>query len=175
MAESIAPGSSAPEPPEPPESPEPTWPKVDRRTNADRRGRPTRSWDSLLGRRRRKAGRRKGESEELYVDRFGKRDVGLVLAIFSLNLFDAFCTLVWLDRGGSEGNPLMDWALQAGDSVFLFQKCAVAGVWLLVLLVHKNFRIAQIGMWSLLAVYAALALYHAFLVMFAEPIPISGP
>lgn len=166
MAESTAPGSSQND------APEPTWPKVDRRSQSDRRDRPTQSWDSLLGRRRRKLGRRDGESEERYVDRFGRREIGLVLAIFVLNIFDAFCTLAWLERGGSEGNPLMDWALQSGDSVFLFQKCVVAGIWLLILLVHKNFRIARVGLWSLLAVYSALALYHVFLVLFAEPIPV---
>ena len=169
MAESTLPGSSEND------APEPMWPHLDRRVKSDRRDRPTRSWDSLLGRRRRVSGRRAGELDDAYVDRFGRREIGLVLAIFTLNIFDAFCTLVWLDRGGAEGNPVMDWALQAGDSVFLFQKCVVAGLWLLILLVHKNFRIARYGLWSLLAVYALLAVYHAFLALFAEPIPPGTP
>lgn len=151
-----------------------TWPYVDRRLATDRRARPTRFWDSLTGRRRRVAGRRRGEDGEVYVDRFGRGDVMLVLAIFFLNIFDAFCTLIWLQRGGTEGNPIMDLAIQAGDSVFLFQKCFVAGLWLLVLLVHKNFRIARIGLWVLLVVYGALAGYHAFLAAFAEPVAVSS-
>ena len=69
----------------------PTWPEVDRRRGADRRAQPTRFWDSLLGRRRRIAGRREGEQGDVYVDRFGRGDVMLVLAIFFLNIFDAFC------------------------------------------------------------------------------------
>lgn len=169
MAESILPGSSEND------APEPTWPHVDRRANSDRRSRPTRSWDSLLGRRRRASGRRADELDGAYVDRFGAREIGLVLAIFALNIFDAFCTLIWLNRGGAEGNPVMEWALEAGDSVFLFQKCIVAGLWLLILLVHKNFRIARFGLWSLLAVYALVAVYHTFLVLFAEPIPQGVP
>ena len=152
----------------------PTWPEVDRRSGLDRRAQPTRFWDSLLGRRQRIAGRRSGEQGDVYVDRFGRGDVMLVLAIFALNIFDALATLVWLQRGGSEGNPLMDLAIQAGNSVFLFQKCIVAGLWLLVLLVHKNFRIARIGLWVLLGVYGTLALYHMFLVLFADPLPPSG-
>jgi hypothetical protein len=149
-----------------------SWPTVDRRSGSDRRARPTRFWDSLLGRRRRFGGRRAGEQGDVYVDRFGRGDVLLVLGIFALNIFDAFCTLIWLQRGGSEGNPLMDLAIQAGNSVFLFQKCVVAGLWLLVLLVHKNFRIARVGLWVLLGVYGTLAAYHAFLAMFAEPMPL---
>jgi hypothetical protein len=120
------------------------------------------------------AGRRAGEQGDVYVDRFGREDVLLVLGIFGLNIFDAFCTLIWLQRGGSEGNPLMDLAIQAGNSVFLFQKCVVAGLWLLVLLVHKNFRIARIGLWVLLGVYGTLAAYHAFLAVFAEPMHASS-
>ena len=167
MAESTTPIGT-----EPQRAAGPTWPEIDRRRSRDRRGRPTRFWDSLLGRRRRAEGRRYGEGGDAYVDRFAMGDVLLVLGIFSLNIFDAFCTLVWLRRGGSEGNPLMNLAIEAGDSVFLFQKCIVAGLWLLVLLVHKNFRIARIGLWVLLGVYGTLALYHAFLVLFATPLPI---
>lgn len=151
-----------------------TWPEADRRSERDRRARPTRFWDSLLGRRRRAIGRREGEQGDVYVDRFGRGDVFLVLAIFALNIFDAFCTLIWLHRGGSEGNPLMDLAIQAGESVFLFQKCIVAGVWLLILLVHKNFRIARIGLWVLLGVYGTVAVYHGFLALFAVPVPPQG-
>jgi len=146
----------------------PNWPHIDRRSEDDRRSRPTRFWDSLRGHRRRAAGRRLNEEGDVYVDRFSGGDVLLVLAIFGLNIFDAFCTLVWLRRGGSEGNPLMDLAIQAGDSVFLFQKCIIAGLWLLVLLVHKNFRIARIGLWILLGVYGTLAAYHGLLVMLAQ-------
>jgi len=150
--------------------------RVERRARADRRARPTRFWDSLRGWRRRRRGRRSGESENTYVDRYEHHDVGLLLGIFSLNLFDAAFTLVWLGRGGAEGNPVMDWALRAGDAVFLFQKCFVAAAWLFILVVHKNFRAARYGLWMLFAVYALLALYHAFLHLFAEPLPLpSGP
>ncbi|MEZ4216000.1 MAG: DUF5658 family protein [Myxococcota bacterium] len=150
---------------------EPTWPVVDRRRSADRRSRPTRFFDSVLGHRRRRAGRRAGEGADQYVDRLGTRGIALALAVFALNIFDAFCTLVWLRRGGSEGNPIMDWALDAGDSVFLFQKCFVAAIWIVVLVVHKNFRLARLGLWSLLVVYALLAIYHGFLALCAEPVP----
>ena len=43
-----------------------------------------------------------------------------------------------------------------------------------MLLVHKNFRIARIGLWVLLGVYGTLAAYHAFLAVFAEPMPASS-
>ena len=148
----------------------PGWPAVDRREAGDRRHRPTRVWDSLRGPRRRSGGRRAGEQGEVYVDRYSARDVLLVVVILLLNVVDALCTLAWLSRGGVEGNPLMNWVLEMGNGFFLFQKCIVAGGWLIVLLVHKNFRIARLGLWMLLAVYGLLALYHGMLLLFAEPI-----
>jgi len=174
MAEPLAPtrqkASAAPGARSPQTNPAARWDGVERRTGEDRRDRPTRVWDSLLGRRRRLIGRRDGEEQDSYVDRYRRSDVLLVLSIFVLNIFDAAFTLVWLSRGGAEGNPIMDWAIQSGDAVFLFQKCFVAALWLVILLVHKNFRIARIGLWLLLAVYGALGCYHGFLHLFADPI-----
>ena len=146
------------------------WPLRDRRAGGDRRHRPTRVWDSFRGPSRRRGGRRAGEQGEVYVDRYRRREVLLVIAILLLNVLDAVCTLAWLGRGGSEGNPLMIWVLELGDGMFLFQKCVVAGVWLIVLLVHKNFRMAWLGLWALLAVYGLLAIYHGVLIAFAEPV-----
>lgn len=146
------------------------WPARDRRGGRDRRHRPTRVWDSIRYPGRRIAGRRTGERGEVYVDRYGRRGVLLVVVILLLNVVDALCTLAWLGRGGMEGNPLMDWVLNAGAEFFLFQKCVVAAVWLIILLVHKNFRIARLGLWTLLGVYGLLALYHGLLMLFAEPV-----
>jgi len=140
------------------------WPRHDRRMRPDRRLEPTPFWSAFVGRRRRRHGRRAGESDGIYVDRFARRDVVLVVAILVLNIFDAFFTLIWLQRGGGEGNPVMAWLLEHGNGPFLIQKCIVVGAWLLLLVVHKNFRIARIGLWSLAAIYSLLILYHFALI-----------
>lgn len=147
------------------------WDGDERRSGDDRRYRPTSLLDSLLGRhRRRRAGRRAGEQQNNYVDVYHRQDAFLLLGIFVLNVFDAFFTLVWLQKGGTEGNPLMDALIQAGDGIFLLQKCFVVGVWLLVLMVHKNFRMARIGMWTLLGFYGAVLLYHFYLQLGPPPV-----
>ncbi len=138
----------------------PTWPSLDRRARQSRRDKATRSWDSILGLRRRKSGRRLKESENIYVDRYRRRDVALLAAILLLNVCDAFFTLRWLEMGGHEANPLMDRLLQAGDFAFLLQKSFVVGIWLVILVVHKNFRTARIGLWSLFVLYVGVLLYH---------------
>jgi hypothetical protein len=73
---------------------------------------------------------------------------------------DAFFTMLWLDRGGQEANPIMNFFLDIGPNAFLLQKCIVVGIWLVVLLVHKNFRFARIGIYVSLAAYAGLMLVH---------------
>jgi hypothetical protein len=134
----------------------------DRRSGPDRRHRSTRFWDSLLGRRQRRDGRRTEDRDGLYVDVYRRRDVLLLAGIFLFNIFDAFFTLRWLDMGGGEANPLMAKLLEGGDLIFLIQKCFVVGVWLVILIVHKNFRVARTGLWSLLAIYGLLLLYHLY-------------
>ena len=69
----------------------------------------------------------------------------------------------------------MAWLLGHGHSVFVFFKCLVVGVWLLILTVHKNFKLARWGLWALLAFYSLLLCYHVFLYLLAEPIPATHP
>jgi hypothetical protein len=142
---------------------EASWPATDRRRTADRRHRPTRFWDTLVGPSRRRHGRRRGDHDRLYVDVYHPSDVALVLSVFVLNLLDAFFTLNILRKGGTEENPLMERLLQAGDASFLFEKCFLVGFWLVLLIVHKNFRLARIGLWLLLAAYSALFGWHVLL------------
>jgi hypothetical protein len=139
------------------------WNGAERREDRDRRTRPTQILDSLSLRGRRGRGRRLGESKNSYVDVYQRGDVLMLLAIFILNVFDALFTLIWLRKGGIEGNPVMDLLIRAGDGVFLAQKCVVVGVWLLVLTIHKNFRVARLGMWMLLVLYLAVLIYHFYL------------
>jgi len=134
------------------------WSGDDRRSN-DRRNRPTTPWKDLFSPLRRSRGRRRADRVG-YVDRYSKRDVGLLFAIFLLNIADAFMTMRWLHRGGREANPVMDFFLDIGPVAFLAQKCLVVGFWLILLLVHKNFRFAKIGLYASLAVYACLLIVH---------------
>lgn len=143
----------------------------DRRTSADRRDTPTRCWDSILGFHRRKRGRRAGESEDIYVDQYSGQDVALTIGILTLNILDAFFTLRWLGMGGGEGNPLMEMLIRSNDMLFLLQKCVVVGLWLVVLMMHKNFRIARWGLWGALALYTGILFYHFALQAGGPPPP----
>ena len=143
---------------------DPGWNGIDRRSG-DRRDAPTRPLSGWLTPRRRAGGRRASDRAG-YVDRYTRRDVFLLLSVFLLNVGDAWMTMLWLSRGGREANPIMDFFLDISPTAFLFQKCLVVGFWLLILLVHKNFRFARIGLYASLVVYALLMLVHFGIVYF---------
>ena len=139
------------------------------RRDADRRPQPTRPWIGMFGPLRRAHGRRTSDQAG-YVDRYSRRDVALILTIFIMNVGDAFFTMLWLDRGGKEANPVMDFFLDIGPGAFLIQKCIVVGIWLVALLVHKNFRFARIGLYISLVAYGILMLIHFGIIAFGiEP------
>jgi len=136
---------------------------------------PTRPWSGLATPSRRSRGRRESDREG-YVDRYTKRDVILLLTIFLLNVGDALMTLLWLERGGREANPIMEFFLDIGPWAFLVQKCLVVGLWLVILVVHKNFRLARFGLYSALVVYGTLMIVHFGIVAFGiEPPPTTRP
>ena len=145
------------------DSTELSWPHVDRRKIPDRRKRRTQWWESLLGRRRRTRGRRKGESKNIYVDVYDQWDLVLLAAIFTLNLLDAVLTLVYLGHGGIEANPIMARVLGYGVHAFILEKCIVVGFCLLALIVHKTFTLAKVATLLLLGAYSLLTIYHVFL------------
>ena len=146
----------------------------DERRSNDRRNRPTMPWKDLFSPLRRARGRRAADRKG-YVDRYSKQDVALLLAIFLLNVADAFLTMVWLHRGGREANPVMDYFLALGPAAFLAQKILVVGFWLILLLVHKNFRFAKIGLYASLAVYSLLLIIHFSIIVFGVEPPRLDP
>lgn len=150
-----------------------SWRGAERR-NSDRRGRPTRPWLDLFTPLRRARGRRWSDPRG-YVDRYSKQDVALLLSIFLLNVADACMTMRWLHHGGREANPVMDFFLDIGPVAFLLQKCLVVGFWLILLLVHKNFRFAKLGLYASLAVYSLLAVLHFGIVAFDVKPPAVHP
>lgn len=144
---------------------------VERRSYQDRRDGPTRGWDSLFGFHRRRRGRRASERNNIYVDAYTRQDVALTIGVLVLNILDAFFTLRWLEMGGGEGNPLMEMLIHANDMLFLLQKCVVVGLWLLILVVHKNFRIARMGLWGAFVLYMGILFYHFALQSGGPPPP----
>jgi hypothetical protein len=130
----------------------------------DRRGRNTPRFSSYsLSRGQRGRVRRGEEREGSFVDLYGS---GLLIALMWItlaNVADSFFTLIHLQGGGTEINPIADFLLRAGLTRFVLLKSALVGMALLVLCVHKNFRIARIGLWTAAGAYTLLIAYHVAL------------
>jgi hypothetical protein len=136
----------------------------ERRTGVDRRERATgvlsRHW--LIGRRR--EGRRRGERDNIYVDRYGLWDWLLVGGILGLSLLDMVFTLIHLNAGGTEANPVMAWTLEwGGHGAFKAVKVATTVVGLLVLLVHVRFRRVRWLLAAAFLVYLGVFVFHLYL------------
>jgi hypothetical protein len=120
---------------------------------------------SLFGGRRRRA-RREHELEGSFVDLYGQRLWALALWTALMNAGDCFFTLVHLQAGGTEVNPIAAMLLGTGRFGFVVWKSLLIGLALLVLVQHKNFTLARFGLWTACGGYTLLFLYHLLLFRF---------
>jgi len=134
------------------------------RRDLDRRLKPTpifsRYW--LFGRRRN--GRRDAESENIYVDNYSKTEWFLVLGVLVLSVLDMVFTIVHLNAGGTEANPVMAWTLEwGGHGLFKAVKLATTLLGLVVLLVHVRFRKVKSLLTFAFLLYAGIFVFHMYL------------
>ena len=127
----------------------------------DRRQQPTPrlSRFSFFGGQRRGA-RRVDEHEGSFVDLYSKRLWILILWVALMNLGDSYFTLVHLQAGGVEINPVADALLRTGRIGFVLSKSLLIGIALLVLCLHKNHPMARLGLVASAGIYTLLVGYH---------------
>jgi hypothetical protein len=134
----------------------------DVRTGPDRRQGPTPMVSRWLVKGRRKAGRRAGETEFVYVDRPGPWVFAAFVAVVGLSLLDAWFTLDLLKRGAQEANPVMRAALDLSDEAFVLIKTVVTLVGAGFLCLHKNWPLGRVCLVIALLGYSALLAYHLY-------------
>jgi hypothetical protein len=127
--------------------------------HGERRRRPT----PMISRYSLAGGRRASSETDSYSDLYTAPVLVIMLAVTVLNVLDSFFTLVYLQRGGSEANPVAELLLKLGPSAFVFAKTFIMGGALLILCLHKNFQRARLGIWIGASLYIALTAYHLFL------------
>ena len=132
--------------------------QIDRRRQAT----PRLSRYSFVGGRRRGA-RRAGEDVHAFVDQYGQRMWALLAWVALMNACDSFFTLLHLQDGAIELNPVAGWMLSTGRVGFVLLKSILITLPLVVLCLHKNFPLARVGLWLAAAVYTALVAYHIWL------------
>jgi hypothetical protein len=112
---------------------------------------------------RRSSFRRDGETPNRYVDRYGPGMIAVMTAIFAMCVLDAIFTLVYIQNGGAEANPVMAVMIEAGVFPFYAVKCGMTIVGILFLCLHKNFRMVKVLIGAVLVLYTALLGYHLYL------------
>ena len=112
---------------------------------------------------RRKAGRRRGEQENIYVDVYSPKLVALLLVFFALTVIDSVSTLIYLGKGGRELNPIAQWMIDQGGAFFVVLKGVLSGLCLLFVMLHKNFKPARTALGVGFTFYLLLGVYHLVL------------
>lgn len=136
--------------------------RVYRGPDRRRRATPRFSLYSLWGGRRQRH-RRSEEQGNAFVDVYGTRLWLVVMWIVLMNIADSFFTLVHLQNGGVEANPMAQALLTTGREGFVFWKSGLIGLALVVLTIHKNFPMARLGLWVSAGAYTLLLCYHVAL------------
>lgn len=131
----------------------------------NRRQRPTpilSRW-SFLGGRRGAGGRRDGENERAFVDLYPLRDWIILTSFLFLNLLDAHFTLIYLQRGGEEANPVAVGMLHLGMGSFIFLKGLGISAGAIFFCLLRNWKNARFGVLVVLFLYQVLLVYHLLL------------
>ena len=130
----------------------------------DRRNRPTRPFSRFMLRGRRRAGRRVGEAENIYVDRYSLEEWMLAMGVIVLSMLDLVFTILHLQAGGREANPVMDWFLQwGGVDAFTVAKTLFTLIGVCVLMLHARFERVRTLFRLAFGLYGALFVFHMYI------------
>ena len=130
----------------------------------DRRNQPTPriSKYSFFGGRRRTAGPTYG-AEGGFVDLYDARLAFLLFLFFVFTVVDSVSTLIYLQKGGIEVNPVARWMIEQGPDFFILAKGILSGACILFVMVHKNFKYSRLAITMGFLFYLALTIYHIIL------------
>jgi hypothetical protein len=120
---------------------------------------------TLWGRRR--TFRRKEDQERGgYVDQYHSGLLILLLLPIGLNILDALFTMMILDDGGLEINPVVSSVIQLMRDRFWVWKFAIVSIPLILLCLHSKFRLVLPVMVSITSINVMVVLYQFFLFVY---------
>jgi len=141
--------------------------KTERRSFRDRRSQPTPllSRYTLWGRR--KTLRRKEDQERGgYVDRYDSSLLFFIVLIVGLNVLDSLFTMIILDCGGWEINPIVRSAIEVCGDEFWVWKFMIVSVNLVLLCLHSRFRYVNRVISYITILYLGIIFYQVFIMNF---------
>jgi hypothetical protein len=122
---------------------------VERRMKRDRRKKGSISIRSLLfGGRREIIRRHEDKNKFFYVDRYSQLHFVAIVLILSLSVADAVLTIVLINHGAREVNPVMAYCLDVGPYAFLSVKYLLTSAGLIVLLMLRNIFVRPLQIYT---------------------------
>lgn len=138
-----------------------------RRSPADRRKKPTPrwSWFTFFGQRglfRRKSDQEKGG----YLDRYSPILFFLLALILSLNILDSLFTMMIIDLGGQEPNPLVRSFIELHGDMFWIWRFVIISIALILLYLHHGFIRVRRVIIAIGLIYIVIVMYQMYLVFY---------
>ena len=106
--------------------------------------------------RRQSIRRQEDRKTHLCVDRYGHGLFTALLLIILLSVLDAYFTILQVESGAHEINPLMSFLIGQGYMYFFWVKYALTALAVLVLCIFKNHLIVRFSLPSILILYRVL-------------------
>ena len=111
----------------------------EKRSGTDRRKNHKKRLKYLLFKGRRESVRRDEDRERIIIfDRYTPKLFATITVILILSIFDALFTLILIENGSSELNPVMAYFLQHGILPFIVAKYFLTSIGVVILLILKN-------------------------------------
>lgn len=141
--------------------------QFDKRILKDRRKRPTAGLSRYTLWGRRKTFRRKEEQKRGgYVDRYRSASLFPIVLAVGLSVLDALFTMMILDDGGWEANPVVRSVIQLYGDRFWIWKFAMISFPLILLCVHSKFRWVTPAILGICTINIFVILYEILLFIF---------
>ena len=97
------------------------------------------------------------------LDGLSPRIVLLVIFVLTCSALDALFTLLHIQQGGTEANPIMALLLQQGSATFVGFKMSLTSCGALVLAGYQHVWLGIQGLYLLSLVYGGLLVYHGII------------
>jgi hypothetical protein len=106
-----------------------------------------------------------------FFDRYNPKLFAAITAILMLSIFDALLTLILIDNGSSELNPVMAYFLRHGLLPFIVAKYLFTSIGVVILLIFKNVFLSRAKIYThslfsaVIIAFAAVIVWELFLII----------
>ena len=141
--------------------------QLNRRMFKERRKQPTPALSRFTFWGRRRTFRRKEDQRGGgYVDRYHSGLLFILTMVVGLNILDAWFTMMILENGGWEINPVVRSVIELYGDRFWVWKYAIVSVPLVVLCLHSKFRLVKPGILGISAINIIVILHQILLIIY---------